>query len=54
MYILQSSCVTNTYLSFSEGFPCKIGLQTMRPVERSIEALASAEIKEPVTSEFHE
>ena len=56
--ILQSIAicfsVTNTCLGFSEGFPCRIGLQTTQSVEQSIEDLASAKIKEPVMSECYE
>ena len=39
---------------FLRVFRCRIGLQTMRSVEQSIEDLSSAEIKEPVTSECRE
>ena len=66
MYILQSSYLFQcfTYLFkffprifprvFPKVFPCKIGLQSMRLVEQSIEDLGSTEIKEPVMSEYCE
>ena len=55
MYKVQSSYFVSVLQIlvqiFPKGFPCRIGLQTTRLIEQSIEDLASAEIKEQVTRE---